>query len=166
MSRDDRGGTVVAVLNHTQHRARNLQSSQQTKHTLTIFAQVLLSSHPCVVQIMEPSETSAFNADFPQLMSLIVNTFYSNKEVFLRGLTANPSDALDKIRNESITDPSEDRAPAKLTPHKTNSSITIEDCGIGVTKNELECNRQVWYQGFHGGLQCRGRHVHDRTRSV
>ena len=86
------------------------------------------------------TETFAFQAEINQLMSLIVNAFYSNKDVFLRELISNASDAIDKARHKVLTE--EKNANLKdyhirVSADKESRTLTVEDNGIGLTRDEM-----------------------------
>ncbi|KAG2272484.1 hypothetical protein Bca52824_067039 [Brassica carinata] len=88
-----------------------------------------------------PAEKFEYQAEVSRLMDLIVNSLYSNKEVFLRELISNASDALDKLRYLSVTNPelSKDAADLdiRIYADKENGVITLTDSGIGMTRQEL-----------------------------
>ncbi|AET00910.1 putative Heat shock protein Hsp90 family [Medicago truncatula] len=88
-----------------------------------------------------PAEKFEYQAEVSRLMDLIVNSLYSNKEVFLRELISNASDALDKLRFLSVTEPDLMKDAIdfdiRIQTDKDNGIITITDTGIGMTKPEL-----------------------------
>ncbi|XP_011085393.1 heat shock protein 90-6, mitochondrial [Sesamum indicum] len=88
-----------------------------------------------------PAEKFEYQAEVSRLMDLIVNSLYSNKDVFLRELISNASDALDKLRFLSVTDPQllTDGVDLdiRIQADKDNGIITITDTGIGMTRQEL-----------------------------
>merc|ERR1712038_1774601 len=95
-------------------------------------------------QLREKSEKHAFQAEVNRMMKLIINSLYRNKEIFLRELISNASDALDKIRLLSLTDKSvlssgED-LNIKIKADKENHILSITDTGIGMGKNDLVNN--------------------------
>ncbi|MEH7264436.1 molecular chaperone HtpG, partial [Priestia megaterium] len=83
-----------------------------------------------------------FKAESKRLLEMMINSIYSQKEVFLRELLSNSSDAIDKIYYKALTDESlrfnKESYYIKVTPDKTNRILTITDTGIGMTQEELE----------------------------
>ncbi len=89
-------------------------------------------------------EKKQFQAESKRLLDLMINSIYSQKEVFLRELISNASDAIDKIYYKTLTDDSltfnREDYYIKVVPNKENNTLTIFDTGIGMTQEELEEN--------------------------
>lgn len=97
-----------------------------------------------IKELREKAEKFAFQAEVNRMMKLIINSLYRNKEIYLRELISNASDALDKIRLLSLTDKSvldtTEELSIKIKADKDNHILHITDTGIGMTKNDLVNN--------------------------
>eukprot|EP00117_Sycon_ciliatum_P033034 scpid14818/ scgid25503/ Endoplasmin; 94 kDa glucose-regulated protein; Heat shock protein 90 kDa beta member 1 len=95
-------------------------------------------------ELREGAEKHAFEAEVNRMMKLIINSLYRNKEIFLRELISNSSDALDKIRFQSLTDKNvlgtTEELSIKIKADKDTHSLHITDTGIGMTKEDLVKN--------------------------
>eukprot|EP00463_Aulacantha_scolymantha_P000378 TRINITY_DN1227_c0_g1_i1.p1 TRINITY_DN1227_c0_g1~~TRINITY_DN1227_c0_g1_i1.p1 ORF type:complete len:351 (-),score=120.19 TRINITY_DN1227_c0_g1_i1:20-928(-) len=93
------------------------------------------------LEMMEKSgEKHQFQAEVNRLMDIIINSLYSNREIFIRELISNSADALDKIRFKGLTKPEildDDPLDIKIKFDKEEKTITITDNGIGMTKENL-----------------------------
>ncbi|MPQ43086.1 molecular chaperone HtpG [Clostridium tarantellae] len=89
-------------------------------------------------------ETKQFKAESKRLLDLVINSIYTNREIFLRELISNASDAIDKIYYKALVDDSisfnKEDYYLKVKIDKDNRTLTISDTGIGMTKAELEDN--------------------------
>ncbi|KAL3131506.1 Heat shock protein 90-5, chloroplastic [Trebouxia sp. C0009 RCD-2024] len=107
--------------------------------TSSLGRQRLSVSSAAATDVQE--ETHEYQAEVHRMMDMIVNSLYSNREVFLRELVSNGSDALDKMRFEGLTDRAAfetgEELEMRIKADKDNHTITIEDTGIGMTKEEL-----------------------------
>merc|ERR1712214_175870 len=95
-------------------------------------------------ELRDKSEKHQFQAEVNRMMKLIINSLYRNKEIFLRELISNASDALDKIRLLSLTDKSvletTDEMSIKIKADKENHLLHIIDTGIGMTREDMVKN--------------------------
>src|SRR5437870_11579432 len=91
--------------------------------------------------VMAESKTLEFQAEVKQLLKIVINSLYTHKEIFLRELVANASDALDKLRTLSLTDSTvlEDSHDLSIFIEidRENRTLTISDNGIGMTYDEV-----------------------------
>lgn len=89
----------------------------------------------------------AFQAESKRLLEMMINSIYTQREIFLRELISNASDAIDKIYYKALTDDNltfnKDDYYIRITPDKANRTLTITDTGIGMTREELENNLGV-----------------------
>jgi molecular chaperone HtpG len=86
-------------------------------------------------------ETYQFKTEVQQILNLIINSIYSNKDIFLRELISNASDAIDKVRYKAETEPGilgdDTDLKIQLKPDGIQQTFEISDNGIGMTRDEV-----------------------------
>src|SRR6201984_43324 len=90
------------------------------------------------------SETLQFQAETKQLLDLMIHSLYSNKEIFLRELISNASDALDRLRFEAVTQPElmagDEKLEIRIAADREHRTLTVRDNGIGMNRDEVVAN--------------------------
>ena len=86
-------------------------------------------------------ETHSFETEVKQLLHLMINSLYSNKEIFLRELISNASDAIDRLRFESLTNEAllddNEELSIEVSFNEKDQTVTISDNGVGMSKEEV-----------------------------
>src|SRR3981081_886615 len=88
-------------------------------------------------------ETMSFQAEVKQLLRLVIHSLYSNKEIFLRELISNASDAAEKLRFEAIATPDllgNETLQIELIPDAAAGTLTVKDNGIGMSREDVADN--------------------------
>jgi len=111
---------------------------------LLTFNAAIASKITYGVPDMEKVEEHRFQAETKKLLELMIHSLYTNKEIFLRELISNASDALDRLRFESLTDPTlleqNDKYEIRLEADKETRTLSISDTGIGMSREEVIAN--------------------------
>ncbi|MFT4538279.1 MAG: molecular chaperone HtpG [Planctomycetota bacterium] len=128
---------IVTVDHSTRPRA--LQPRSSSAQCLAETGPGLAGPPP--IYMTATTETRPFEAEVQQVLELVIHSLYANREIFLRELVSNASDALDKLRFEALTDadlmPSDEILGIALSVDKGAGTLTIADNGIGMTHDEL-----------------------------
>ena len=138
--------TSMSVVARLCHKGDKIYSSPLE---ILTFAHIILSRHPFIIfsgdistmTVNARQETMNFQAEVKQLLNIVVHSLYSNKEIFLRELVSNASDASDKLRFEGLSDPalfeSDSLLKINVSFDATARTITVSDNGIGMNRDEV-----------------------------